>query len=453
MVASRGRVLIVDDDVDVREVLVDRLRAEGFETVAASDGAEGLRRIREEDFDLVLLDLQMPEMDGMGVLRRLQEERLDATVVIMTAYGSIELAVEAMKAGAFDFIPKPLHVERLRVVVEKAAERQQLRRENAYFREQAAGALPTLIGDSPKMQEVLKVARRAAESTATVLLLGESGTGKEVLARAMHAWSPRRERPFVAVNCVALSEHLLESELFGHEKGAFTGAHSQRKGRFEVARGGTILLDEIGAMKPDLQVKLLRVLQEGEFERVGGSQAIQTDVRVIAATNRDLERAMAEGTFLKDLYFRLNVVSVSLPPLRERREDIPALARFFLQKYAHEAKRGVTGISEEAMACLSAYPWPGNVRELENAVERAVVLGAGEEVGPEDLPDQVVGMGQPQGPDRAPGAGFHEAVQEYKRQLIRGALEKTGGNQSRAAEALGLQRTYLARLIRTLEVK
>ncbi|MBI2952535.1 sigma-54-dependent Fis family transcriptional regulator [bacterium] len=453
MSASRGRILIVDDDIEVREMLTARLRAEGFEAVAASDGAEGLRRIRQEDFDLVLLDLQMPEMDGMAVLRRLQEERLDATVVVMTAYGSVERAVEAMKAGAFDFIPKPLSAERLRVVVEKAAERQQLRRENAYFREEAADALPTPIGDSPKMQEVLKVARRAAQSTATVLLLGESGTGKEVLARAIHGWSPRRERPFVAVNCVALSEHLLESELFGHEKGAFTGAHGQRKGRFEVARGGTILLDEVGAMKPDLQVKLLRVLQEGEFERVGGSQAIQTDVRVIAATNRDLERAMAEGSFLKDLYFRLNVVSVSLPPLRERREDIPALARFFLQKYAHEAKRGVTGISEEAMACLSAYSWPGNVRELENAVERAVVLGAGEEVGPEDLPDQVVGMGQPQGPDGAPGAGFHESVQAYKRQLIRGTLEKTGGNQSRAAEALGLQRTYLARLIRTLEVK
>ena len=453
MNGPRGRILIVDDDADIREMLTDRLEAGGFEVVTASDGAKGLQRIRREDLDLVLLDLQMPVMDGMGVLRGLQEERIDATVVVMSAYGTIALAVEAMKRGAFDFLPKPLEPDRIRLTVEKGVERQRMRRENAFLRE-AAGVAPTLIGDSPRMREVLKVARRAAESTATVLLLGESGTGKEVLARTIHGWSERRERPYVAVNCVALSEHLLESELFGHERGAFTGAVGQKKGRFEVAREGTLLLDEVGAMRPDLQMKLLRVLQEGAFERVGGTEALQTDVRVIAATNRDLERAMADGTFLKDLYYRLNVVTISLPPLRERQEDLPALSRFFLQKYAHEAKREVVGISEEAMTCLTAYAWPGNVRELENAMERAVVLGVAEEIGPEDLPDQVVGMAHVGGRDASPeGVGFHASVQAFKRQFIRGALEKAGGNQSRAAEMLGLQRTYLARLIRTLEVR
>ena len=449
----RARILIVDDDQDIREVMGDRLEAQGFEVTTASNGVEGLQHIRTDDPNLVLLDLQMPEMDGMQVLHQIAEERLDTTVVVITAYGSIQRAVDAMKAGAFDFVPKPFEPERLRVVVEKAVERERLRREHAYLRAEADDASPTLIGDSPKMQEVLGIARKAAESPATILLLGESGTGKEVLARTIHRWSPRRDRPFIAVNCVALPEQLLESELFGHEKGAFTGADRQKKGRFELARSGTILLDEIGATKPDLQLKLLRALQEGTFERVGGNQVLRADVRILAATNRNLERAIEDGSFLEDLYYRLNVVSLTLPPLRERVEDIPALSHFFLRKYVHEAKREVLDISDEAMQCLTAYPWPGNIRELENAIERAVVLGSGMQIEPADLPEQVVGTERlPQREDNL-GIGYHESVDAFRRQIIRAALERTGGNQSRAAEMLGLQRTYLSRLIRNLGLR
>ena len=449
----RARILIVDDDQDIREVMGDRLEAQGFEVTTASNGVEGLQHIRTDDPNLVLLDLQMPEMDGMQVLHQIAEERLDTTVVVITAYGSIQRAVDAMKAGAFDFVPKPFEPERLRVVVEKAVERERLRREHAYLRAEADNASPTLIGDSPKMQEVLGIARKAAESPATILLLGESGTGKEVLARTIHRWSPRRDRPFVAVNCVALPEQLLESELFGHEKGAFTGADRQKKGRFELARSGTILLDEIGATKPDLQLKLLRVLQEGTFERVGGNQVLRADVRILAATNRNLERAIEDGSFLEDLYYRLNVVSLTLPPLRERVEDIPALSHFFLRKYVHEAKREVLDISDEALQHLTAYPWPGNIRELENAIERAVVLGSGTQIEPADLPEQVVGAERlPQREDNL-GIGYHESVDAFRRQIIRAALERTGGNQSRAAEMLGLQRTYLSRLIRNLGLR
>jgi len=453
MTNRQARILIVDDDEDIREVVGDRLAAQGFEITTASNGAEGLGRIRTEDPDLVLLDLQMPEMDGMEVLRRIQEERLDTTVVVITAYGSIERAVEAMKAGAFDFVPKPFEPERLRVVVEKAIERERLRREHAYLRAEADDAFPTLIGDAPNMQEILAIARKAAESPATILLLGESGTGKEVLARTIHRWSPRRDRPFIAVNCVALPEQLLESELFGHEKGAFTGADRRKKGRFEIARGGTLLLDEIGATKPDLQLKLLRVLQEGTFERVGGDQPLHADVRILAATNRNLEQAIQDGSFLEDLYYRLNVVSLTLPPLRERTEDIPALSRFFLRKYAHEAKREVLDISDEALQHLTTYTWPGNIRELENTIERAVVLGTGPQIQPDDLPHQITAAEHlPQGGIH-PDTGYHESVDAFRRQIIRTALEQTGGNQSRAAELLGLQRTYLVRLIKNLGLR
>lgn len=320
-----------------------------------------------------------------------------------------------------------------------------------YLRETSEESIPALVYRSPQMQEVVALAQRAAESKATVLLSGESGTGKGVLARAIHAWSGRRERPFVAVNCVALSENLLESELFGHEKGAFTGAEQRRKGRFEVAHSGTIFLDEIGATQTSLQLKLLKVLQEGAFERVGGEESIGIDVRVVAATNRDLRQLIAEDHFLEDLYYRLNVIAIPLLPLRERRDDIEALAHFFLLRFAAETKRVVTGIDESAMQCLLQYNWPGNIRELENAIERAVVLGRGESIGVDDLPEQVVVGAIDK--NASVKMGYHAALEESKRQIVQSALAQTGGNQSQAAELLGVHRVYLSRLIKNLGLR
>jgi len=451
MKEATGSVLVADDELNIRETLADRLQALGCQVATAADGPEALELIQRDEPDVVLLDLQMPRLDGMEVLRRLAAEDLDPTVVVITAYGSIERAVEAMKAGAYDFIPKPFEPEHIRAVVTKALERARLRREIAYWREQDGESAPLLTSAAPAMRQAIDMAYTAADSDATILLLGETGTGKEVLARDMHRRSGRRHRPFVAVNCVALAEGLLESELFGHEKGAFTGAGRMRKGRFERARGGTALLDEIGATQLDFQGKLLRILQEGTFERVGGEQELRTDVRIIAATNRSLEAAMSAGTFLPDLYYRLNVVSIRVPSLRERREDVPDLARFFLTRLAREAKREVTEVSEAALACMAAYDWPGNVRELENAIERAVVLGKDSEIGPDDLPEHLVARAADSGAQTK--AGYHGAVADAKREILRKALRQTDGNRSKAADLLGLQRTYFSRLMKTLGLR
>ncbi len=339
----------------------------------------------------------------------------------------------------------------IRAIIDTQAD---LKREHTVLQETLQEQIPTFIGEAPAVHQLIATAGRAAVSDATVLLLGESGTGKEVLARAIHAWSPRSNEPFVAVNCAALPDQLLESTIFGHERGAFTGAVAQKKGKFELARGGTILLDEIGELKLELQAKLLRVLQDGVFERVGGTKPLRADVRVLAATNRNLEEAMAEGTFREDLYYRLNVVALTLPPLRQRPEDIPVLAHHFLNLYSGDTKRRFRGISDLAMECLNAYTWPGNVRELANAIERAVVLGLGDQVEPDDLPSRIV-RGDTGGTDMKTDTElpFHEAVEEYKRALIREALTKSDGNQSQAAEQLGLQRTYLARLITNLGLR
>jgi len=360
--------------------------------------------------------------------------------------------VEAMRAGAYDFLPKPLDPAHLEVVINKALERESLREENRLLHGELDSLERPLVGESPAIQEVVRTAQQAAASNATILLRGESGTGKEILARAIHRWSPRRNSPLVTVNCVALSEDLLESELFGHEKGAFTGAHQRKRGKIELANGGTLFLDEIGDIRPLLQAKLLRLLQEQEFERVGGTRPIRVDVRFVAATNTDLERAMKEGRFRQDLYYRLNVVSLTLPPLRERRGDVEPLARHFVEKYSAELKRPPKAILPEAMAILAGHRWPGNVRELENAIERAVVLSAGPAIGPWDLP--ILGLE----PDAAAGQGpagstYHEAVLNFKRELLRSALARTNGNQTRAAEALGLQRTYLSRLLKELGIR
>jgi DNA-binding NtrC family response regulator len=448
--ALPARVLLVDDDPDFCEALGDRLRAQGFQVTVADCGAEALRLCREEPPAIVLLDLVLPGMDGMLVLETIRREEPDVLVIVITGYGTIARAVEAMKKGAYDFVSKPVDARHLEIVLGKALERQALRDANALLSSELGDRYGAIVGDSPQMREVLDVARRVAPSGATVLLLGESGTGKEVIARAIHRWSRRGDQPFVVVNCVALSEELLESELFGHERGAFTGAHQQKRGKLEVAHGGTVFLDEIGDIRPSLQAKLLRVLQDQTFERVGGTREIKTDVRFVAATNRDLRAAVRDGLFRLDLYYRLDVVSLTLPPLRERAGDVPALTQHFLERFRRELKRDLKGLTPEALACLRRYAWPGNVRELENVIERAAVLADGPDVTLRDLPADIRDAGLTDGVAREAARTYHAAVEEFKRGLIASTLRRTAGNRTRAARILGLQRTYLARLIRDL---
>lgn len=450
MEAYRTKVLIVDDDPSARKILQDRLRIMNVQAFIASSGSEALEQIRRETPGVVLLDLQMPKMSGIDVLRSLKREGLEPTVIVVTAHATVEAAVEAMKEGAYDFITKPVDSQHLEIVLGKAFERESLRAQSRCLQTEMADRLVQVIADNPVMKQLLQLARRAADSNSTILLLGESGTGKEVLARSIHQWSFRAHYPFTVVNCVAIPEQLLESELFGHERGAFTGAHQLKRGRFEIAEHGTVFLDEIGEVPAGIQTKLLRVLQHHEFERVGGTRAIKADIRVIAATNSDLERAVREGRFREDLYYRLNVVSVKLPPLRERKEDIPALVDHFLRKYAGELKKPLKRLAPGTVDDLMAYHWPGNVRELENVVERAMVLSIGDQIGQEDLPLQVT-----TGPRRESfrAKEFHEAVKEFKRWVIQDALKRSQGNQTKAAELLGLQRTYLAKLVRLLEIK
>jgi DNA-binding NtrC family response regulator len=380
----------------------------------------------------------------------LKREGLEATVIVVTAHATIEAAVEAMREGAYDFITKPVDSKHLAIVLDKAFEREFLRAQSRCLQTEMEGRLVQVIAENPTMKNLLQLAHRAADSGSTILLLGESGTGKEVLARNIHRWSPRIDYPFTVVNCAAIPDQLLESELFGHEKGAFTGAHQLKRGKFEVADRGTVFLDEIGEVPASIQTKLLRVLQDHEFERVGGTRTIRADIRVIAATNGDLERAVRENRFREDLYYRLNVVSLKLPPLRERKEDIPVLIDHFLRKYASELKKSVKRLSPGTLDGLIAYHWPGNVRELENVIERAMVLSTGEQIGPEDLPPQLTaGLRR----EAFRGKKFHEAVKEFKQWTIQDALKRSEGNQTKAAEILGLQRTYLAKLIRLLEIK
>ncbi len=450
-----ARVLIVDDDATSRRLLEVRLRSMECEVTMAADGQEALSLIQREVPSMMLLDLQMPRMDGMELLRMLRRDGIDLPTIVITAHGSIETAVDAMKEGAYDFLPKPFDPKHLEIVVRKALERRQLLESNRLLRDTLAARTPDIIGGSPLIGRAVELARKVAVTNSTVLLLGESGTGKEVFAHAIHRWSPRMDRPFVIVNCVALSEQLLESELFGHEKGAFTGAHQAKKGKFEVAHGGTVFLDEIGDMPAALQAKLLRVLQDHTFERVGGGRPIRADIRVIAATNRDLDKAVKDGRFREDLFYRLNVVRITLPPLRDRREDLPTLVRHFVARYATETKKAVRGVTQETMALLAAHAWPGNVRELANVIERAVVLSAGDQIVPEDL---ALTGAVPASPPTLSAASakigeYHGQVKEYKQAIIKTALRQAGGNQTKAAELLGLQRTYLVKLLRALKIR
>jgi DNA-binding NtrC family response regulator len=443
--------LIVDDEPDIVTLLSDRLRAMGHEVMAVGDGQAALNALDQVEPGLLLLDLNLPKIGGMDVLKHARKNWPDLPVIVMTAHGTISKAVEAMKEGAADFVTKPFDTGYLGLVIGKALERCELKYELAALRSEVESRYDTVVTASPKMSEVIQIARKAAQSDSTVLLLGASGTGKDLLARSIHNWSARRGRLFMPVNCVALAEELLESELFGHEKGAFTGASAQKRGKLEVADGGTVFLDEIGDMKPGLQAKLLRFLQNREFDRVGGTRTIRVNVRIIAATNKDLRQAVKTGAFREDLFFRLNVVTLTLPTLGERSEEIPQLAEFFLKKHCLEAKKPVMQISPPAMKMLTAYPWPGNVRELQNAIERAVVLKSGEVLMPEDFSLQPMDLSTQQDDQRE--LPFHESVERHRREIIRRALARAGGSQTRAAELLGLQRTYLARLMKQMDAQ
>jgi DNA-binding NtrC family response regulator len=449
MQTSGARVLIVDDDPASRRLLEVRLRPLECVVATAGNGEQALSAIRKDLPDLVLLDLQMPRMGGLEVLRALRTDGVDVPTIVITAHGSIETAVEAMKEGAYDFITKPVDANHFDIVVRKVLAREGLKRGLELLTEESGNRYRLIIGQSKKMAEAADTARKAAASNATVLLLGESGTGKEVFARAVHNWSERRNQPFVAINCVGLSKELLESELFGHEKGAFTGADQLKKGKMELANGGTVFLDEIGDVSQELQTKLLRFLQEREFDRVGGRGPIRVDVRIVAATNRDLELAVSEGRFREDLYHRLNVIPITLPPLRERADDIPALARHFMGRYANESKKEFHEITAEAMEKLTAYSWPGNVRELANTIERSVVLGPGPAISRKDLPGRIVST---ETPLVAKSNSYRDAMDATRRELVAQALEQSGGNRAAAAKALGLHEKYFFRLIKTLGI-
>jgi DNA-binding NtrC family response regulator len=443
------RILIVDDEPLNLDLLDQELADLGHGTIRAADGTEALLKLETVNPELVLLDYQMPGMNGIEVLREIRKRDKNTPVVIITAYGTIERAVEAVKAGAEDFITKPFDPDHLALVVNKALERAQLKSEVEFLAQELVGRYRLVAGKNSLMVETVEEAKKAAASKSTVLLLGESGTGKEIFARSIHEWSDRRLKPFVAINCVGLSKELLESELFGHEKGAFTGAHQRKKGKMELANGGTVFLDEVGDIAPELQTKLLRFLQEREFERVGGTEPIAVDLRIIAATNRALEQAVKNGAFREDLYYRLNVIAITLPPLRDRKEDIPLLADYFLERFSSETKKHFSGISADAQERLLAYPWPGNVRELANVVERAVVLGEGPKLTVHHLPARLIG-GQLQ--NEVQEFSYHDAINAYRRELIVRALADAQGNRAAAAKALGLHRTHLMKLLKALTI-
>jgi DNA-binding NtrC family response regulator len=439
--ADPFRILVVDDEPAQRELVGGFLRKHGFDVAEAGGGREAVARFKQEAFDLVLTDQRMPDLSGIEVLEAVRSTSPETAVVIITAYGTIETAVSAVKAGAADYLAKPLNLDDLLHRVHRVRERQRLVAENRELREALAERhrVEGVIGDSGRMQEVLSLVRRVAPSDATVLIRGESGTGKELIARALHYASPRAVGPLVKVNCAALAESLLEAELFGHEKGAFTGAVASRKGRFELADGGSIFLDEIGDLPHHLQVKLLRVLQEREFERVGSSRPIRVDVRLLAATHRNLEALVREGRFREDLYYRINVVTIVLPPLRERREDLLPLIEHFLSAFAGKNGKTLRGLTREAREALLRYDYPGNIRELENLIERAVVLTRDDVIGVEDLPLALEAPASESGEE----AGLIAAVEGLERRMIREALAKADGTQTRAAELLGISERVL----------
>jgi nitrogen regulation protein NR(I) len=469
------RILIVDDDSSMRYSLNRMLEGRGLGVSLAKNGIEALERFAQDQPDLVVMDIKMPGRSGLEVLREIKERDPKALVILMTAFGTTETAIEAMKFGAFDYILKPFDIPQMRGLVERALEISRMMKKMVSLpdREETRGSEETLVGSSPAMQQVYKMIGQVAPTEVTVLLRGESGTGKEMVARAIYHHSRRGDKPFLPVNCAAIPETLLESELFGHEKGAFTGALTRRVGKFEQCHGGTLFLDEIGDMTPATQAKILRVLQDRQFERLGGSERITSDVRVIVATNKDLEKAIREGTFRQDLYYRLKVVTLHLPPLRERKEDIPELVRYFLQRFRADINRDVLDISPKSLENLMRYHWPGNVRELENAVKRALVIAKSHSLLPEDF--SLEGMEREMGPAehldleerlqkmmepvfkellelsrRNPGT---DLMSELERILIKRALQETKGNQVQAAVLLGISRNTLRSKIERYRIR
>ncbi|HOW58820.1 MAG TPA: sigma-54 dependent transcriptional regulator [Candidatus Omnitrophota bacterium] len=442
------RILLVEDEANSRKGLTQFLQALDYDVITAANGVEALELFKKESPDLVISDIRMPEMDGVTLLENLKSESSSAKVILLTAYGSVDDAVKAMKKGAFYYLTKPVNLEELEFLVKKAFSSHQLEEENKELKQELFNERffqGKLIAQSTKMKELLKTVDKIAQSNASVLIEGESGTGKELIARRIHELSPRRQHPFIAVHCAALTETLLSSELFGHEKGAFTGATDRKKGRFERAHMGSLFLDEIGEISKDTQVKLLRVLQEGEFETVGGTKTIKVDVRLIAATNKTLLDEVHEQKFREDLYYRINVIYLKVPPLRERKEDIPPLVEAFIRQYASSNAKKIEGIEKHALEILTQYDWPGNIRELKNIIERMIVLSSGVKLTPEQIPEDIR-QGKLLSRTNDVSQGVIK-ITDLEKDLIKKALQETKGNKSLAAEKLGISRRTLYRKI------
>jgi len=446
MATQSGSILVVDDEFSVRDSLYNWFRKDGFEVLAAENATEALKTMQDHAFDVVFLDIKMPGMDGMELQEHIHRIDPEIAVIMITAFASVETAVRALKAGAFDYVTKPIEPDELSHLVLRAMEQRRLRKENVQLREtiDELVTVDAIIGDSPAMKKVMALVQHVAATDATVLVLGESGTGKELIARAIHANSQRRYFPIVPVNCGALTESLLESELFGHEKGAFTGAQHRRKGKIEMADGGTLFLDEVGAIDHKMQVDLLRVLETKELTRVGGSQTIKVAFRVVCATNEHLEKAVEEGRLREDFYYRINFFTIEVPPLRERSSDIPLLADHFLNRFARQMDKRITGISPEAMDLLMAHEWPGNVRELSNAIERAMVVGKPPVIRPADLPMREPKIGS---------TTAAESVAEVEKRHFASVLERTDWNITRAAEVLQVDRATVYNKIKKYDLR
>ncbi|MFH0880984.1 MAG: sigma-54 dependent transcriptional regulator [Lentisphaerota bacterium] len=451
MIATIETALVVDDDALMREFIVETLKRNKINIVETNNGLDAKRLLEDRPFDMAFIDLKMPGLDGMQLLKHMKTRELDTLPVIITAFGTVEKAVEAMQNGAYDFLMKPFSPEQVEIIINRARDFVSLQAQNSYLKEELGWVLPhgrQMVGQTPSIAKLMKDVKQVASSSSTVLITGESGTGKELVALAIHALSDRRAQPFIRMNCAAVPDALMDSELFGHEKGSFTSAVSRRIGRFELAHNGTLLLDEISEMNVGVQAKLLRVLQEHEFERVGGSHTIRTDCRLIATTNRSLKECVEKGTFRQELFYRLNVVPIHAPPLRERCEDIPILVNTFIQRFSQVRGKSAPAIvvHADAMDALLNYSWPGNVRELENLVERLCVMRQGEEIGPSDLPAELVNSA----PRSVPAAGVAEdqmySIPDIEHKTIIRALRATGGNRRRSAELLGIS-------IRTLRNK
>jgi DNA-binding NtrC family response regulator len=455
---AEEKVLVIDDSPETCASLAEYLRSEAFETDTSTDAVSGIALLEKHFYDVVITDLKMPAIDGMEVLKHVKQRDPESVCIILTGYGTIKNAVEAIKSGAFDYLTKPVKLDEVLISIKRAIEHRNLKRENVLLKNQLKKKyqFENIIGDSEKIQEVFKTIEKVADTDSTILILGESGTGKELIAKAIHYNSYRRDNPFVPVNCAAIPSELLESELFGHEKGAFTNAISTRIGRFELANSGTLFLDEIGDMSPNLQSKLLRILQERQFERIGGTKTIKIDIRVVAATHQDLRKAVEEKRFREDLFYRLNVIPIDVPSLRERKSDIALLVHHFLGQFNRTKKRRVRGIDPGALSRLMQYDWPGNVRELENMIERIIILSSNDIIKVSDLPEKLLSLpaGAAPGDMRIPdeGLSLESALSQLEKNLILQALSKTGGVKNRAAQLLNLNRTTLIEKIKRLNI-